>query len=62
MNKDCKINPVERSYMANTDFRNRLKERPKDKKEPKDKDENKGEFVKLLQKKYEEKEKRDSGR
>lgn len=60
MNKDGKISPVERAYMANTDFRNRLKERPKDKKD--EKEENKSEFVKMLQKKYEEKQKRDSGR
>lgn len=52
--KDKRIQPVERPYMANTEFRQRLKEKPKANK--KDKRDMK-EFRDILMRKYEEKDK-----
>ncbi len=51
---DKRVNPVDRAYMANNDFRQRLKEKPKDNKREKKEDK---EFLTILRKKYEDKNK-----
>ena len=51
---DKRVNPVDRAYMSNNDFRQRLKEKPKDNKREKKEDK---EFLTILRKKYEDKNK-----